>query len=67
MEEGIRHGGFGEQVAVFASEKQLDVKVEIVALPDDYVEHGNVDLLKKEVGIDTEAITGRIVSAFIGL
>ena len=67
MEEGIQQGGFGEQVAVFVLEKQLDVKVEIVALPDDYVEHGNVDLLKKEVGIDTEAITGRIVSAFIGL
>lgn len=27
-----------------------------VALPDDYIEHGNVDILKKEAGIDAESI-----------
>ena len=31
-----------------------------IALPDAYVEHGNVDLLKKELGMDTETIAGRI-------
>ena len=31
-----------------------------IAIPDEYVEHGNVDLLKKEIGIDAESIIERI-------
>ena len=31
-----------------------------IALPDDYVEHGNVDLLKQECGIDAESIVKKI-------
>ena len=31
-----------------------------IALPDAYVEHGNVDLLKKELGMDAETIADRI-------
>ncbi len=28
------------------------MRVQILALPDDYVEHGNVDVLRKETGLD---------------
>ena len=38
-----------------------------VALPDDYVEHGNVDLLKHETGIDAESITSRIRKEMVDL
>ena len=67
LEEGVRLGGLGERVANFVSEKKLDIKVEIIAIPDEYVEHGNVDILKKEVGVDTESVVKRIVSAYVGL
>lgn len=67
LEEGIRLGGLGEQVANFVKEKKLDVAVEIIAIPDEYVEHGNVDILKKEVGMDTQSVVNRIVSAYVGL
>ena len=67
LEEGVRLGGLGERVKNFVAEKNLDVKVEIIAIPDEYVEHGNVDILKKEVGVDTESVVKRIVSAFVGL
>ena len=33
-----------------------------ITLPDEYVEHGNVELLKKEVGIDTESIVRKILA-----
>ena len=36
-----------------------------IALPDDYVEHGNVEILKKEVGIDNETVINRIVTQYI--
>ena len=37
-----------------------------VALPDDYIEHGNVEILKKEAGIDAESIEKRILAEYIG-
>lgn len=67
LEEGVKLGGLGEKVANFVAAKKLDTTVEIVAIPDEYVEHGNVDILKKEVGVDTDSVVKRIVSAYVGL
>ena len=33
-----------------------------IGLPDEYIEHGNVDILKKETGIDTDTIVKRIIA-----
>ena len=38
-----------------------------IAIPDEYVEHGNVELLQKEIGIDAEGIAGRIIEEMKGL
>lgn len=67
MEENVKSGGFGEAVLEYVSETESDVRILTIALPDDYVEHGNVDLLKQEVGVDTESIVKRIVAEYIGL
>ena len=39
----------------------LDIKVQVVAIPDAYVEHGSVDLLKQEIGLDADSITKQIL------
>lgn len=61
MEENVFCGGFGDKVTAYLAEKEFPTAVMPVALPDQYVEHGNVDLLKKEVGIDAESIADSIV------
>ena len=33
-------------------------------IPDEYVEHGNVEILRREVGIDAETITERTIEAY---
>ena len=38
-----------------------------IALPDTYIEHGNVEILKKECGIDAETIEKKIIAAAMGL
>ena len=48
----------------YACRKDLGVKVLTLALPDDYVEHGNIGVLRKETGIDVESITRRIKDAY---
>lgn len=63
MEENVQTGGMGEKVRRTICECDLDLKQVLIALPDCYVEHGNVEILKREVGIDVESIVERIVKA----
>ena len=65
LEENVLSGGYSQKVMDFVYENKLGVKVLPITLPDAYVEHGNVDLLKKEVGIDSETITDRIRVALV--
>ena len=64
MEENVLCGGFGEHVLSYVQQTCPGIRVLPVALPDSYVEHGNVDLLKKEVGIDAETIADTVSAAW---
>ncbi len=66
LEENVLTGGFGMQVVDYLNQIGSPVRCINVALPDDYIEHGNVDLLRKETGIDTDAILRRILSEYVG-
>ena len=57
IEENVVAGGFGGQVLEYASEAKLPVYIRNIGIPDAYVEHGNVEILRREVGLDC----GRIV------
>ena len=67
MEENVASGGFGEKVREYFDTLETESVLLNVALPDDYVEHGNVDLLKHETGIDAESITSRIRKEMVDL
>lgn len=67
MEENVACGGFGEHVMDYLNRIGSQVRVLPIALPDDYVEHGNVELLRKEVGIDPETIEKKILASYIGI
>lgn len=60
LEENVASGGYGEKVRELVDRENLDVKVLTIAIPDEYVEHGNVDILKKEIGIDSASILKKI-------
>lgn len=61
MEENVLSGGFGEHVSEYVKENELDIRVLNIALPDSYVEHGNVAMLKKELGVDAMSMTSKIL------
>ena len=65
IEENVLCGGFGEQVTEYVSAQGLPVKVLNLALPDDYIEHGSVDVLRREVLLDAPSMMKRIVTAYI--
>ena len=56
MEENVLSGGFGEAVCQYYDDTCNDIDVLNIALPDDYVEHGNVDILRRESGVDRDSI-----------
>lgn len=64
IEENVRIGGYGEQVQAVISDKGLDVSLFNISIPDEYVEHGNVDLLRKEVKMDAETMAQRIIEEY---
>ena len=60
IEENVQSGGFGEHVTEYLSSTGVGVRSLILALPDDYVEHGNVDVLRKETGLDVDSMMASI-------
>ena len=62
LEENVAAGGYGEKVLDFMNRNGLRSRCLNISVPDAYVEHGNVELLKKEIGIDDGSITERILN-----
>ncbi len=60
LEENVASGGYGEKIREAMGQMKTSAGFLQVAIPDEYVVHGNVEQLKKEIGIDTETITERI-------
>ena len=60
MEENVLNGGFGERVLRITRDMNLKYKVINVAIPNVYVEHGNIEILKSEIGLDKETILNKI-------
>ncbi|RKI93584.1 1-deoxy-D-xylulose-5-phosphate synthase [Parablautia intestinalis] len=65
MEENVAIGGYGEKVrdivdGLKAPEKKSYAKVLQIAVPDRYVEHGSVEQLMREIGMDAESIFNKV-------
>lgn len=70
MEENVASGGFGERVRdALSGEAEVasgKTKVLTVTIPDEYVEHGNVEVLKREIGLDADGIMKKIMACIEG-
>lgn len=67
MEENVLQGGYGLQVTKYIHEHYPSVRVMNIALPDSYVEHGNVSLLRKGLGIDSDSVIWRMKHEYLDL
>ncbi len=63
LEENVASGGFGEKVLDCLNRNHQENELLSFCIPDAYVEHGNVELLKKEIGLDVESITRGILAS----
>ena len=60
LEENVASGGMGEHVAALLMEEQCRIKLLRIAVPDTFVEHGDVDTLYRVLGMDADTVTNRI-------
>ncbi len=65
LEENVLSGGYGEKVRDYVQERIPGAEVLSIALPDAYVEHGSVELLYEDAGIDAESVYKRVVERYI--
>lgn len=61
MEENVLRGGYGQMAIGYIHQNYPNVDMINIALPDAYVEHGDVGSLKRELKLDAESITQTIL------
>ncbi|HIX25792.1 MAG TPA: 1-deoxy-D-xylulose-5-phosphate synthase [Candidatus Lachnoclostridium avicola] len=65
LEENVLQGGYGLAVTAYIHEHYPWIKVLNIALPDAYVEHGNVSRLRECLGIDSDSVVRRMREFFL--
>ncbi|NLT44322.1 MAG: 1-deoxy-D-xylulose-5-phosphate synthase, partial [Thermotogaceae bacterium] len=60
VEEGIKSGGFGSNVAVEASSQNYNGRIDIIAIEDRFSSHGTREEVLNELGLDARGIENRI-------
>ncbi len=66
MEENVLVGGYGLSVSDYIYQKTSDIKLIHISIPDAYVEHGDVSLLRHELHIDSDSVI-EIIKDKLGL
>ena len=57
LEDGVISGGFGSAVMEYALSKGYSkIKFDILGVPDQFINHGTVDELKADIGLDEESL-----------
>ena len=64
LEENVLHGGFGSSVEAYLRQTNDMTHLLCLGIEDQFVEHGAVDQLRKELGLDARSVAERIISAY---
>ena len=67
IEEATVESGYGTRIIRYVSEQNMSVKVMTMGVPDDFVEHGNISQLRKQIGLDSDSIVEKIINAWENL
>ncbi len=60
IEENVKMGGFGQIIGSFLMEQGYVGRFIPISLPDAFIEHGSVTLLREKYGLDAKSIADKI-------
>lgn len=66
LEENVLSGGFGEKVAAYYAERGWHARLKNIALPNQYIEHGDPQILKEKYGLSAEQIAEDVRTFYRG-
>ncbi|WP_339661339.1 1-deoxy-D-xylulose-5-phosphate synthase [uncultured Polaribacter sp.] len=56
IEDGTINGGFGSSILEFSAKYNYKNNVKILGIPDEFIEHGSVEILQQKIGLDATSI-----------
>jgi 1-deoxy-D-xylulose-5-phosphate synthase len=56
IEDGTVNGGFGSSILEFASKYTYKKDIKVLGIPDEFIEHGSVEILKQKIGLDAKSL-----------
>lgn len=65
LEDHSVTGGFGGAIAEWISSTGLPIRLQRLGVPDRFVEHGNIDDLRKQCGSDRTSIRNAVIQAMM--
>jgi 1-deoxy-D-xylulose-5-phosphate synthase len=61
LEEHVLDGGFGSALLEYSADTDLALKIHPLAVRNQFVTHGDHEILLKEIGLDPDAVVVRIL------
>jgi len=65
IEENVLMGGFGSAVMELLRDLDINIPVYRMGLPDQFIEHGEQDILREKYGLDKEGIYKNVKKIFL--
>ena len=62
IEDNVKSGGFGSRINQFIIDNNYDNRIENISLPDEFIQHGDIDALYDIVGLSAIDIANKIKS-----
>jgi 1-deoxy-D-xylulose-5-phosphate synthase len=56
LEDGVTKGGFGSEILEFAAKNNYTTKIQLLGIPDEFIEHGTVEELQQYCKIDVKSL-----------
>jgi 1-deoxy-D-xylulose-5-phosphate synthase len=61
LEDNVLDGGMAETIALLLNQKNININYVALGIPNSFIPHGDVTLLKKELGLDKESVCNTII------
>lgn len=65
VEDGTKKGGFGGAVLEFLAENKYTNRIEVIGIPDLFIEHGTIAELQNYAGINAKNIEEKLINLLI--
>ncbi|MBT8273201.1 MAG: 1-deoxy-D-xylulose-5-phosphate synthase, partial [Bacteroidia bacterium] len=60
VEDGCIKGGFGSALLEFAARHHFSVPIEVMGIPDTFIQHGTTEELFKSIQLDSQSISEKL-------